>query len=654
MARRILAALMVSLLALGAVSCTDDPAQANNVNDNNRIDDPIEPPDTGELLHVGPDCNEGQTNCVVDLTTLNEREIQAKLVDEDGQPVENALISFEGTFDGTEISIGASSAYTDSNGIAKTTLSAGNVVGTGELVATTSQDAIEPIKWVVGVSTKGSASYRVSFEHNGSAQIKPITVRLFQPDVTCDELAANPNQTAVVEKQGLVDAAGNMPTVVFPDRPNGDSYTVAAWAKSLDNNEVEVAYGCADNNPEITNGQPVDVLVTLVDHIPTITGEYAVTHQFDLTGALPDNVRTVVELIGRLATDPGSFVVGCPDSGTADCPAGSPGIVQLLVDFLPDGDLKDSIESFLGSSIGNGLVRDAINSIADNWIQNDAPDWVRNAVNITGDIYRTLREFKVEGVIRINDAPQVSIDPNTGEVVGILPAGAGEQTWNDFIFYWSRGCENATDQDACAQRRFGARQLDMTDNDAPVEGTFDGAVFGADKLQINQHSLSLNYGALLIAIIEKVVLPEIFGSQCGSADNQPCDSLELALQEMISCASVADQVADPGESTYQIVENLCDSLLAQASDQLRDYAANNLVADGSEVFLLGTPDGEHCTISQPEVYPAEWEGKPLPYIQHFGQEEPAEMQCKWAVRIKFSDSYTAEVDGNFWGERSSF
>ncbi len=654
-ARQLVTALSVGLLALYAAGCTDDPAVANNVDGNNRVDDPIEAPETGELLHVAPECTPGQSNCTVALTTINEREIKAQLVDEDGQPVENALVSFEGQFDGTEISIGASSAYTDSDGIAKTTLSAGTIPGAGELVASTSQESIEPIKWIIGVSTKGAANYVVDFEHNGTAQIKPITVRLFDPGVSCDDLAANPGQTAEIEKQGLVDAAGNLPTVIFPDRPNGDSYTVAAWAKSLDNSEVEVAYGCSDNNPEISDGENVNVTVTLIDHIPTITGEYEVTHEFDLTGALPDNVRTVVELIGRLATDPGSFVVGCPDSSSdPNCPSGSPGIVQLLVDFLPDGELKDAIDGFLNSSLGNSVMRDAINSIADNWIQNEAPDWVRDTVNITADIYKTLRNFRVEGVIRINDAPQVSIDQDTGEVVGVLPTGAGEQTWNDFIFYWSRGCENATDPDSCAQRRFGARQLDMTDNDAPIEGTFDGAVFGADQLQINQHSLSLNYGALMVAIVEKVVLPEIFGNECGSSNNQPCDSLELALQEIISCADVAGQVADPGESLYQVAENLCTSLVSQASDQLRDYASEQLVADGSEVFLLGTPDGEHCTVSQPEVYPGQWDGQPLPYIQYFGKEEPADVQCKWAVQIKFSDNYTANVDGNFWGERSSF
>jgi hypothetical protein len=655
--RRFATVLSLSLLAMAATSCTDDPAMANNVTNNNRVEEPVDAPDNGELSHVDP-CVPGQDNCLVELSTHNARDLEVKLVDGDGQPVKDALINFEPSLTGSGVTLGSAGTYTDANGIAKTTIESGaSAGGAGTVTASTSNELVGTLKWTIGVSSKDSASYRVDFEHNGAAQIKPITVRLFEDTVTCDDLLANPNPPAEFERPGLVDSAGVFPTVIFPDIANGSAYTVAAWGMFLDNNDVEVAYGCTDGNPPVESGTPVDVTVTLVDHIPTITGEYEVTHEFDLTGALPDNVRTVVELIGRLATDPGSFVAGCPEnSNDPDCPAGTDGLVDLLLDFLPaDSSFRDTIESALDSSIGRALVRDAVNSVADDWIDNSAPDWVADTVNVTGDIYKTLREFRVEGVIRITEAPQVAIDPDTGEVVGVLSDGAGEQIWNDFIFTWSRGCEGASDPDLCSQRRFGARQLDLSDDDAPVEGAFGGTVFGSNKLQINQHSLSLNYGALMVAIIEKVVLPEIFGNDCGPNDNLACDSLELALEEMISCEQVASYASsDPNSTVNDVVENLCGTLLTQASDQLRDYASDQLVADGSEVFLIGTPDGEHCTIHQPEQYQDGWENEPLPYIQKLGQADPAEMRCAWDVRIKFSDSYTAEVDGSFSGERSSF
>jgi hypothetical protein len=448
----------------------------------------------------------------------------------------------------------------------------------------------------------------------------------------------------------LVDAAGVFPTVIFPDRPNGDAYTVAAWAYSLNHNgDVEVAYGCTDGNPAIEAGNSVDVVVDLVDHIPNIVGTYDVVHEFDLVDALPPNIQTVVGLIGRLANDPGSFVVGCPDNPTDPeaCPAGSPGIINLLVDFLPDGSFKDAITGFLDSGIGNAVARDAINEIAGNWIDS-APPWVGNTVNITGDIYDTLRQFRVEGTMEFTAAPVVSLD-SAGELIGVLPTDSGKQTWNDFVFTWSNGCDDAPDPTLCATRRMGSSQLGIS----AVTGTFDGTLLGSNKLQINQHTLSLNYGALMVAILEKIVLPSIFGDECGANDNLPCDSLEGALGELISCPALAENISgDTSGSVYNIVENLCTSLLSQASDKLRDYASTQLVADGSDVFLIGTPADGHCTLIQPEVYQGDWPGKPLPYIQYLGMEEPAELQCKWEVKIKFSDSTTANVEGAFWGART--
>jgi hypothetical protein len=646
---RRLAALVAMALSVSLfVGCTDDPTTGNNSN-NIQPEDPSEVPEDGQLLHVAPDCDPGSVSCLVDLTWSSSKPLMAKLVDADGEPIENAAVEFEmprNEAEGTFLS--AATVYTNEDGIAEVELQADTTSGSAEVRA--SAEGLEPIKWVVGVSSKGSAAYRVMFEHAGNADLKKITVRLLESSVTCDEFMANPNQQAIFQRDNLVDAQGNLPTVVFPDIDNGESYTAVAKAFSAQNDEVEVAYGCKDGNPPIENGQPVDVIVPLIDYIPHIVGEYSVTHSFDLRDALPENVRQIVDLIGLLATDPGAFLVGCPDGGSG-CPAGGvDGLVQILVDFLPAGDLRDTITDFLNSSIGNGIVRDAINGIADDWLDNNAPEWLDNTVDISGDIYETLKEFRVEGLIRISERPVVEIDENTGEVVGLIQEGTAEQVWSEFLFFWSNGCEGAADPQACATRSFGASEFAT---DGVVDGEFTATVVGSNKLIINQHTLSLNYGALLVGVVEKVVLPAIFGNECGDSDNLPCDSIDLALQEIIACSDVADAVADPGETTYGIVDNLCQNLLAEASDRLRAYASENLVASGEDVFLIGSPSEEACTIYQPEVYQDDWPGKPRPYIEKFGEEDPTDMRCKWDVSIKFSDSYTAEMDGNFYGTRDS-
>lgn len=635
------------LLVVGS-ACSDDPG-TNSGDSKDRVTDPVDVPTNSELLHVEPDCSPGQRDCVYNMTVAAQRTVKAQLIDSDGHPVEDALVSFEANFGNSGMSISTMNAVTDSEGIAKATLTAGESPGTGELTAKTESPDVPPIKWMIGTSTKDAAAYNVSFEHSGTAQVGPITARLYPDSVTCESLESNPAQTAVLERTGSVDAAGDFPTIIFSDRPNGDSYTVAAWAYSLTHNgDVEVAYGCTAPNPTIEAGESVDVLVELVDHMPNIVGQFNVIHEFDLVGALPDNVQTVVNLIGRLANDPGSFVVGCP-SGSTDpgCPAGSQGLLNLLADFLPDGNFKDAINGFLDSNIGNSVLRDAINAVAQSWLDR-APAWVGNTVNVTGDIVDTLTHFKVEGTMTFDEAPEVSFDADTGELIGVLPAKSGSQMWSDFVFRWRVGCSDAPDPEACASRRMGSTQLGIE----AVSGEFDGALLGSSDLQINQHTLSLNYGAMLVAIIEKIVLPEIFGSECGPNENQACDSLDLALGRLISCSGLANRVTgnDSG-ATYDVVHNLCTNLLREGSQRLREYASTQLVASGEDVFLIGTPAGEHCTLVQPEVYQGDWPGKPYPYIQYLGRDEPAELQCKWDATIRFSADLTSTVQGKFWGER---
>src|SRR5690606_10195945 len=106
------------------------------------------------------------------------------------------------------------------------------------------------------------------------------------------------------------------------------------------------------------------------------------------------------------------------------------------------------------------------------------------------------------------------------------------------------------DPAACATRRIGATQLLVE----PVTGVFGGALIGSDKLKIDQHTLTLNYGALLVGILEKVVLPAIFGDDCGVNSNLPCDSLELALGRLISCESLAESASgDTSGAVYGAV-----------------------------------------------------------------------------------------------------
>ncbi len=677
--------LIALLFALTLAACGDDTVSAGPNNDNNNRIDPnnVEIPEGSSLRHTG-DCA-GTPNCAVDLTFNSSRPLRVQLLNGNQNPIQGARIVFDLVpNDATDTTLDARTAQSDAEGFAEVNIRGGQVQGVAEVTVTVdNDDTIDPVQFVIGVSPKDSASYRVNFTHAGTANLKDINVFLFQGDVTCDmvreDLArerdddpmTNPTLTAEATALGIANVDGTLPLVVFPGLANGDSFTVSARALSRENSEVELAFGCQDGNPPITNGNSVDVIVDLQDYIPRLKGDFNVTHTFSITdaicnpdgnggydGVLPSGVCLAIDLIGRLATDPASFLIGTG--------GGDNGLIGLIVDLLPDGgllgDLKNAINSFLNNSIINGIGRDAINDFFEDWLADNAPSWVQSAFNITGDIYESLKEFRVAGLIRISEEPVASFDPNTGAVIGILQADMngvkpGKQVWEDIIVYWTGDCPPSAPE-ACRERTFSATDLGATQT--VVEGFFTGSVVPIDDpenpgygLIIDEHTLTLNYGVLILGIIEKVVLPSIIDPSVDSLEEALDFVLTLAFGGTNGCESFGDWLENTvggGQTVNNIANNLCSGLVESASDAVREFLTENLVLEGEDNFLLGTPDGSPCRITQPEIYSGDWIGKPLPYIQKMGTED---MQCNWEVKIKAGNTII-NTDGGFYGDRSNF
>ncbi len=640
---------LASLLFSAACGDTDPaPHQSEENNfrpDNNGV---IETPEGSKLLHVDP-CNPAESVCVVSLGISANSELKVKLVDGTNKAIAGAAVRYELVPAATPpgVQLGAANTFTNSEGIATIAIKAGDNpltdVGTNDIMVSVNDPDVKDLRFTVAVNAKDSANYQINFTHNGTARFSKVDALLFDPGLSCtqirDQFALSGSlPTAEYTQRGGVDADRTILPVVFPSQRNGSAYTVVGKAYSEVNENVEVVFGCTDNNPPIQNGVSVIVDVELFDHIPHLKGTFAVSHSFDLRDTLPENIRRIVDIIGRVATDPGSFIVGCGAGSTGCPPNGSEGLINILVDFLPDGQFAQTINDILGNNLVRNIVRDSINNLFQDWITSEnVPSWATNSVQLTQDIYETLSNFRVQGKIFFNEAPIAAVED--GAVIGIIPSESARQLWNTVIFRWSRGCNNQGS--ACGDIPLTANQVGVSGS--AIEGKFDGTVFNSDQLQINEHSLSLNYGLLLMAVLEKVVLPAIFGSEV--------DSVDAMLANFIKC----DQLLDPSNSLYNTAKTLCTTLLAQASSSLRDYVGTNLVYDGNERFLISTPQNRPCTLHQPNNYiGSNWPGYPLPYIHTLGQGDPQEMQCRWDVKIKFSEGNVASMGGRFYGEREGF
>lgn len=639
---------LASFLFVAACGDTDPaPIQSDN---NARPDNngQVEPPTDSKLLHVTP-CKSEESVCVVSLGVGANSELNVKLVDSNNKPVKDAAVKFELVASSTPagIQLGSVNSFTNSEGIATVSMKAGNdpitAVGISDVIVSVKDPDIKKLRFTVSINAKDSANYQINPSHTGTALFSKVDALLFESDYTCtqlsDILALNGSlPTALNNRRGSVDGDRTILPIVFPSQPNGSKYTVIVKGYSEANENVEVVYGCADNNPAIENGISVVVDVELFDHIPNLKGVFNVSHSFDLRDTLPENIRRIVDIIGRVATDPGSFIVGC-NAGSTGCPAaGSEGIINILADFLPDGTFSQTINDILSNNLVRGIVRDSINTLFNDWINSDSvPAWATNSVQLTQDIYETLRNFRVRGKIFFNEAPIAAVED--GASIGVIPTNSGRQLWNTVIFKWSRGC--TSQGSSCGDIPLTANQIGVSGS--AIEGRFDGMVFNSDKLRINEHTLSLNYGLLLMAVIERVVLPAIFGSDV--------DSVDAMLENFIQC----DKLLDPSNSLYNTAKSLCTTLLTQASSSLRDYVGANLVYNGNERFLISTPVDSPCKLYQPTQYVGNtWQGSPLPYIQTLGEGDPKELQCKWEAKIKFSQGNVTTMGGRFYGEREGF
>ncbi|WP_230470076.1 Ig-like domain-containing protein [Lujinxingia vulgaris] len=647
---------LLALLAAGGLSLTMACGESTvNVPTDEDPRDHEQPdiPGTSRLEHVEP-CDAAQLACTRTLAVEDSATISVRLVDADGNPIRNAMVGFalETVVGAQGATLSAANDITDDNGIASTTVRTGGdpntATGTIRVEATVDQEGVNALEFNMGINAKDSASYIVEYEHAGSAVLDSVETLFLPPTVTCDAAEEAFNRdglwpSADFVRNATVNADGSINDVILPSVANNTAYTIIGSAiQNVGTREVSVAVGCSENNPPVQNGVSTVVEIELFDYFPTIAGTYQVTHAFDLRSGLPPSVREVIDLIGTLAESPARFVLGCP--ATIDyCDGGTRGLLDFLLDFAGDslGSFADTLRDFQSNGTLMALALDFL----DDAIEGFLPPWAVDGQQIIGDVVSMLEAFVVEGSIIIDEQPV--IDLASGQATAVLLPENNRQLWNDIVLTWSRGCENQSA--SCSEVRI--RSFDVGENGSAVFGNFGATMIGATALEIDKHPLTLQYGNLILAVIERVLLPRLFADA-----PTPIDSLEAMLGELIDCEGLADEVSNPGQTLYNAVVQACEVLQDEAADTVRDYVNDSLVADSSDNFRIGTPTGEPCEIYQPAVYPpgasanSGWPGYPLPFIQTLGTPE---LRCKWEAEFRFStESQPSILDGTFYGNRS--
>lgn len=645
-----LALLLAAPLVL-TTACTED--RALTVNSGDRIiGENQEQPDgldaQARLVHVAPECDVQSTFCPRSVNIGDRATLKVQLLDADDEPIENAFISFdlERIEGASGSSLSAARGVTNSNGIASIDFGSGEDnpaanAGTARVKAfIDDQDEIDPIEFNIGINTKAGGSYVIKYTHDGEAALEQVFTTSFVPNLSCDDILdtyfANrhlPLAPDAVDNlpSAIVHPNGDISPVIYPRIPNGTSYTIVGIARTeVGAGEVDFAYGCSDNNPPVENGQDVHIEVPLIDHLPHIGQTYSVDHAFNITHAFPPAIQNIIQLIESLATSPAAFILG-------DKLNNKPGLIDLLLDLdiVPE-NVKNIIDGFR-----DGPLYGAALDFLDGVLEDILPDWVKTGMTGAADITDMLQRFSVRGRMTFDKQPD--LDLSGDQVVGILYEEDNQQFWDTIIFRWSQGCQNAAP--SCSSVEVNASGY--TSDEKIIEGNFAARLQGSNKLRIERHSLSLHYGALLLAAIEKVVLPRIFQDP-DDPNAPPVDSIDAMLERLINCP---DLVSSAGPNLAQSLELLCRQLVGNAGDAFRNYVTETLVADGEDYFQLETAPGNDCTLYQPTNYVGDsWPGKPFPYVERLGKNE-ADKQCEWKTYIRFSsDAEPKVIGGTFHGE----
>ncbi len=513
---------------------------------------------------------------VVEVIFSARARVQVRYTNAAGVPIAEAPIEFRvlGTSD---LSLEATTATTDGDGVATNSLIGGMTEGLTEVLVS-AKDA-EPVKYTVFAFPLDEAAYRVQSRFEGAARLVSAEVRLLEPSVRCGGLSVGALPAPEARQEVPVAVGRGIPDVVFEGLANGSSYTVVTVGFIAP--RVPAAFGCVEGSGAVEAGRGVLVEVELEEVAPEIAGDYGVLTRLDLTDGLPEPWRGSVQFVGEVFADPVGALVGVLFGDPNDNGDG------LAGDFIDDTPARRALVQ--------GILTDMITATA---VGQQLEGWF----GVGGEAYGVVTRFGLEGGMEILAAPD-----ERGRLADRNP-----HYYEDIVIDWSIGCAPA--DEACRRVEV---PLSSINGLGAIEGAFGGRVEGGSRLFIDRHGFDFNYGAIAVAILERVVLPRTFG----------VGSINEALRLLVDCGDFGDGLF-PGNFVLS-------PLAAEACELALDYAVDEVVARLSgagqatpELTLATFDQGDRagCLMGEPEYLVGD-------VLRRVGAVGTAQARCAWDARF---------------------
>ncbi len=515
---------------------------------------PPAPVSYGRILVISGD-DEKQVNLegTIDLTVL--------LLDTAGDPVSGERIDFDIIDEEPgEASLSARRTSTDENGLATVEFHAGPELR--EFTVEVWNPETRKVQFTVKVVDLPSGSLEISFEYEGPVDLGQLEIYLLEDHDYCEDpyyLVPPEGVIFSTQVERLGDRIEHGPVIA------GTRYSIMVRGR-VASNGVLAAGGCLGDvrifEDETTRAKVPIFLLPL-----SPAGSYTVNNNFDFTDAIPGTIGEVIRGLVRF--------FGSQNQERE--------IAGLIFDLV-EGLVREAAGAIGGLVVDliRGWVEDDLNEIINDYIDNDAPQWLRDFFTIGQDLLGVVSNLEVISKMRISKTRR----DGTFD---------GSQNWIGLAFYWRLPCADDPDPE-CGRYPFtmdevaaGAEGINL------VFGQFTGRIHSYNLGVIDSHTMDLQYGRLILFVLNNIILPWI-------ADGAM--NLRQALLNLANCPSFANGITG-GRGHLRIaginivsrdrIEGWCTTIMGVAGDAAEAIIGRlridtRLTLQGELTFIEETDD----------------------------------------------------------------
>jgi len=562
---------------------------------------------------VGSDGAACVQTCSWNLTAGDERELAVVYRDALGQPRVDVAVKWSTDAPEGLARLSALSTYTGADGVARVTLRSFDLPGTAVVSAriTSDPDAGEVLFTTTYVLPPNPVLL-LSHEYVGQAGIASFSLRLFRDDdgaYSCGAIHPDAGGTEPTPDLTLGPYAfGQQARLMdLPDlATDGEQYWTAQFV-GPDDAAVPKAVGCVDHIRVVPDATAAE-LVYILDLPPRFRGSYRAETRMDLVSGTSGTFGSIVSAIVQLFTEPGALVLkwACQNSS---------GTLGTVCDYLVDesGD----------PTIVGGVVVEAANAGFATLISSAVGSNVQVNGQTISEVLKDLRLLSDLGLVSEPSVPKVGFDG------ALFPAGDASEVWTHVRFRWkySPDCKNAGNAQECGWSNMPLEEIYGFRPNATLEA---GIGYDLD-LHITKHEVpGLTYGPLVNAILEKKLLPLIFGD--GTEGLPPIDSWDdliatlLGDQYCLYYDDCCDYFAYRVEDNVPVwvapfVPAACEAAIPAAANLIRNQISS---LDGA--MHVGTPVGDGCPF---------YDGNEDRWVDAWGN---ASAPCAWDLSFPYNGS----------------